>query len=92
MRDIDSGFKLIRKKVIDNTLNQITSFKYCVMSEFILRAYFAGYKIKEIPVKHYPRESGKTVIFSPVKLPVIVIGLMRSLFQLKLARLKKQNK
>ena len=57
MRDIDSGFKVIKKKVIDSMLSEVTEMKYCVMSEFVLKAYLAGYRIGEVPVRHYPRKS-----------------------------------
>ena len=92
MKDIDSGFKLIKKRVIDNVLNDATSFKYCVMSEFILKAYLSGYKVKEIPVNHFPRKSGKPAIFTPTKLPLIIIGLIKNLFKIKFSYKKEKNK
>lgn len=84
MKDIDSGFKLIKKKVIDNVLNDVTNVKYCVMSEFILRAYLSGYKIKEIPVKHYCRAAGTSSIFSLTKLPAIIFQLIENLVKIRL--------
>ena len=84
MKDIDSGFKLIKKEVIDSVLSDVSLFQYCVMSEFILKAHLAGFKIKEVPVKHFARKSGKTAIFHPLKLPSIVLGLIKNLITLKL--------
>ena len=92
MKDIDSGFKLIKKRVIDNVLNDGISFKYCVMSEFVLKAYLSGYKVKEIPVNHFPRKSGKTAIFTPAKLPLIIIGLIKNLLKIKFSYKKEKNK
>lgn len=92
MKDINSGFKLIKKKVIDNVLYDVTSLKYCVMSEFILRAHLADYRIKEIPVSHYPRKFGKTTIFKPIKLPFIILGLIKGLFEIKFNYLRNKNK
>jgi len=83
MKDIDSGFKLIRREVIDAVLPSVKSFNYCVMSEFILRANLAGYRIKEVPVKHFARKAGGTAIFQPAKLPGIVLGLIKNLIELK---------
>jgi glycosyltransferase involved in cell wall biosynthesis len=83
MKDIDSGFKLIRRGVIEQVLPQLKHMRYCVMSEFILRAYLSGYKIVEIPVRHYPRPAGGTAIFRPGRLPGIVGGLLCGLFKLK---------
>ncbi|MFA5260680.1 MAG: glycosyltransferase family 2 protein [Candidatus Omnitrophota bacterium] len=83
MKDIDSGFKLIRRSVIDRVLPQLKYMRYCVMSEFVLRAYLSGFKIREIPVRHYPRPAGETAIFRPERLPGIVWGLLRGLIKLK---------
>jgi glycosyltransferase involved in cell wall biosynthesis len=84
MKDIDSGFKLIKRKVIEDILKDGLSFKYCVMSEFILKAHLKGYKIKEIPVTHYPRKYGTTGIFRPNKLPSIIFGLLKDIIKIKL--------
>ncbi len=92
LRDIDSGFKLIRKNVVDNILEDITSMQYCVMSEFILKAYLCGYKIKEIPVTHYSRKSGKTGIFSLTALPRIITKVIRSLFKIKFSYTRRKNR
>jgi glycosyltransferase involved in cell wall biosynthesis len=92
MKDIDSGFKLIRKKVIESVLDDVTRMEYCVMSEFILKAHLAGYKIKEVPITHYARESGTTAIFSPAKLPSIIIGLIKNLLEIKWNRLRNRNR
>jgi glycosyltransferase involved in cell wall biosynthesis len=91
LNDIDSGFKLIKKKVVDNVLNDVMHLKYCVMSEFVLKAYLSGYKIKEIPVNHYPRKSGRTVIFTPTQLPLIIIGLIRDLFKIRFDYIKEKK-
>ena len=83
IKDVDSGFKLIRKNVIENILPQVHLMKYCVMSEFIIRSYLAGYKIKEVPVTHYSRASGETNIFHLNKLPGIILGLIGNLRDIK---------
>jgi glycosyltransferase involved in cell wall biosynthesis len=83
MKDIDSGFKLIRTDVIKNILDDVALMKYCVMSEFMIKAYLSGYSIKEVPVTHHPREVGTTAIFHPAQLPSIIIGLIQNLSQIK---------
>jgi len=92
MRDIDSGFKLIKKEVIDDILSGVTCMKYCVMSEFILKAYLNGYKIKEIPVSHCPRKSGKTGIFGLTSLPRIIAEVIKNLFEIKFSYIKHKSK
>lgn len=57
VRDIDCGFKLIRKEVIDSM--KLTSERGAFIStEFLVKAQKKGYKIVEIPVTHYAREDG----------------------------------
>lgn len=59
VRDIDCGFKLIRKKVVD-TVPQLQSERGAfISSEFLIKAKQAGFRIVEIPVHHYPRSAGQ---------------------------------
>jgi glycosyltransferase involved in cell wall biosynthesis len=58
VRDIDCGFKLISKKVID-TIPVLESKRGAfISSELLIKARRAGFKIVEIPVTHYPRLKG----------------------------------
>lgn len=90
IKDINSGFKIIKKEVIGTVLDDVTEFKYCVMSEFIIKAYLAGYKIKEVAITHYPRKYGTTAIFTLGKLTRIIFDLIVKLLKLKLRSLRKQ--
>jgi glycosyltransferase involved in cell wall biosynthesis len=83
IRDINSGFKLIRKEVILNVLPQVTRVRHCVMTEFVVRAHCAGYRIREIPVSHRPRMHGTSSLFTPAKLPLIILELVRDLFRIQ---------
>ena len=59
VRDIDCGFKLISKKVID-TIPKLESERGAfISSEFLIKSKKAGFKIVEIGAKHYPREVGE---------------------------------
>ncbi|MFC1808329.1 glycosyltransferase family 2 protein [Candidatus Omnitrophota bacterium] len=84
MIDIDSGFKLIRREVIEDVLWKVTRMEYCVMSEFIIRSKLAGYRIVEVPVSHISRTNSKTCIFLPTKLLVIIFSLLVSLLIMRL--------
>lgn len=58
VKDIDCGFKLIRKKVIDE-ISQLKSQRGAFIStEFLVKAKLKNFKIVEIPVHHYAREEG----------------------------------
>lgn len=59
VKDIDCGFKLIDKKVIE-TIDRLESERGAfISSEFLIKAKKKGFKIVEIPVTHYPRVAGK---------------------------------
>jgi len=59
VRDIDCGFKLISKKVLD-TIPKLESERGAfISSEFLIKAQKYGFKIVEVGVHHYPRTEGK---------------------------------
>lgn len=58
-RDIDCGFKLVSKKVIDKIPKLESERGAFISSELLIKAKKAGFKIVEIPVTHYPRIKGK---------------------------------
>lgn len=57
--DIDCGFKLINKKVVDTIPKLEAERGAFISSEFLIKAKKAGFKIVEIGVHHYPRTEGK---------------------------------
>jgi len=58
MRDIDCGFKLIRKSVIDKISHLESERGPFITTEFLVKAQKAGFKIVEIGVHHYPDLAG----------------------------------
>lgn len=59
VRDIDCGFKLISKKVIDKIEKLESERGAFISSEFLIKAEKHNFKIIEIPVTHYPRRQGE---------------------------------
>lgn len=57
--DIDCGFKLINKKVIDTIPKLEAERGAFISSEFLIKAKKSGFKIVEIGVHHYPRVEGQ---------------------------------
>ena len=57
--DIDCGFKLISKKIIDTIPKLEAERGAFINSEFLIKTKRAGFKIVEIGVHHYPRIEGK---------------------------------
>lgn len=84
VKDIDCGFKLISKKVIDTVPKLESERGAFISSEFLIKAKSLNFKIVEIPVHHYPRLKGEA---TGAKLEVIIQSF-RDLFKLW-KRLKK---
>lgn len=59
VRDIDCGFKMIKKSVLQKIPHLKSTRGAMINPELIIKAKKAGFKIKEIGVNHYPRTSGK---------------------------------
>jgi glycosyltransferase involved in cell wall biosynthesis len=58
IRDIDCDFRLIKKNYIQKI--SLVCRDSSILPELIKKLQFAGAKIKEIPVSHYPRIYGKS--------------------------------
>ena len=58
VKDIDCGFKLVSKEVIDAIPDLESERGAFISSEFLIKAKKKGFKIVEIPVTHYPRTTG----------------------------------
>jgi glycosyltransferase involved in cell wall biosynthesis len=90
-KDMDTGFRLIRKSVADELAPQVKYMSFFT-AEFVVRAHYAGRRIVEVPVPHYSRKIGSTTIFFISKLFVICfkqfIGAMRMKAEFK--RMKNQ--
>jgi len=71
VRDIDCGFKLIRKKVVETIPLLEAERGPFINSEFLIKAKKAGFKMAEIGVHHYPRKAGRA---TGASLKVILSG------------------
>lgn len=72
VRDIDCGFKLIRRKVIEQIPRLEAERGPFISSELLIKAKRAGFKIVEIGVTHFTREEGSA---TGASLKVIFSGL-----------------
>ena len=57
-KDIDCGFKLIRRSVI-KAVCPLTTNSAITVTEFITKAVQSGYRIKEVGVSHHSRSGGQ---------------------------------
>ena len=89
LKDIDSGFRIFRKKVLEDVLEESTTLRECTNSEITIRAFKKGYKIFEVPIKHYPRKYGETKSFKILRMPYVIIDLFLGLLSLRRELSKK---
>lgn len=59
VRDIDCGFKLVRKSVIDKIPKLESERGAFISSELLIKAKKKNFKTVEVPVTHYPRTKGR---------------------------------
>jgi len=71
VKDIDCGFKLVSKKVIDTIPKLESERGPFISSEFLIKAKKAGFKIEQVGVAHFARRAGKA---SGAKFEVILAG------------------
>jgi glycosyltransferase involved in cell wall biosynthesis len=82
LKDSDCGFRLIRRELIASILDETKFLKYSFWAEFTIRSCLKGYKVKEVPIHHASRSYGATQIYSPSKIPIIVLKQLKGLLQL----------
>jgi glycosyltransferase involved in cell wall biosynthesis len=58
VRDVDCGFKLLRREIIQELASDIASRGATFSIEWLVRAKRAGYRFVELPVTHRPRVAG----------------------------------
>jgi glycosyltransferase involved in cell wall biosynthesis len=58
VKDIDCGFKLLSKRVVDEIPKLESERGAFISSELLIKAKKKWFKIVEIPVTHYPRTKG----------------------------------
>ncbi|MBN2431496.1 MAG: glycosyltransferase family 2 protein [Acidobacteria bacterium] len=81
-RDMDTGFRLIRRELIDR-LAPAVRFMTFFNAEFVIRAHYAGARIACIPVPHYARKIGSTTIFYVSSLFLICFRQLIGMFRLR---------
>ena len=88
VKDIDCGFKLVNKKVIDTIPRLESERGPFISSEFLIKAKKFGYKIVEQGVHHFSRQAGQATGASPN----VILSGFKDLFSLWYKINFKKNK
>ena len=60
VKDIDCAFKLFKREALENI--HIESRRFFVDAEILAKARYLGYRMVEVPVRHYPRQAGRSTV------------------------------
>lgn len=81
-QDMDTGFRLFRREIAEEIAPVIQHMSFFT-AEFVIRAHYAGYRIKQVPVRHYARKIGSTNIFYISKLFLICFQQFAGILKMK---------
>jgi len=79
LHDIDCGFRVMKKDVVEKLLKRPWRLKHCISSELTVRAVYLGFSVAEQPVVHLPRTHGESRGLPLAKLPNIIMHILRTL-------------
>jgi glycosyltransferase involved in cell wall biosynthesis len=82
-RDINSGFRLMKKAAIQKVLDESWYMKHLINFEFTLRVRAHGFQIVEVPVAHRQRVHGPSRGLPLRKIPEAILMALRTFPQLK---------
>lgn len=95
-KDIDSGFKLIRRDAMLDVLQDDWICTDLISFEVMIRLAYRNYKIKEVPVRHRPRQNGESRGLPLKKIPKVIRMVLSNFSAVKksashLAKQKEEN-
>jgi len=82
-KDVNCGFRLMRRSVIEEMLPHANKLSLFVNTELQLRAWAAGYRVEELPVRHYERAEGGSRGLPANRVPAEVAKLLSGLLALR---------
>jgi hypothetical protein len=83
VRDVDCDFRLIQRDVL--RLFPLTSDTGAICTELVRKVQATGHVIREVPVHHYPRVSGRSEFFRLGRVLSSLLSLLRLWRELVLA-------
>ena len=91
LHDADCGFRLFRRELAISMGTEVKFLQYSYWAEFTIRASLMGFSVLEVPINHASRAHGKTQIYKPSKIPIIVLKQLKGLTDLFLEMRQKSN-
>jgi len=82
LKDMDCGFRLIRREVLQQVLPEVRHLTYSFNAEFAIITYRKGFRVLEVPISHRPSMEGDTSIYTWNKMPKIIVAQVMGLLSL----------
>jgi glycosyltransferase involved in cell wall biosynthesis len=83
VRDSNAGFKLLRREVVEAVVPRVRHLKLGFSTELLARAHGAGFRIVQVPVRHFPRTTGRADQFPVARLPRIAWAMWAGMTRVK---------
>lgn len=81
--DINCGFRLMKRDLVRDILRDNWALRACISAELTLRAVGKGYRVAEVSVTHYPRETGESRGLPLKKIPGAIVHILRGFRTIK---------
>ena len=91
LHDADCGFRLFRRNLANSIGGEVKFLEYSYWAEFTIRASLMGFSVCEVPINHATRMHGKTQIYKPSKIPLIILKELKGLADLYAEMKRKPN-
>lgn len=86
LKDVDCGFKMIRKEVLDKIPKLTATRGGTINAELFIKLHRAGFKIAQVGVNHYPRKAGSPTGAAPKVIITSIIGLLQLWWEVHFAK------
>jgi len=81
--DITAPYRIMNSKIAKKIANDSKYMKDSFWTEFTIRAYYDGFRLKEVPVTHKRRLDGDSKVYRPNKLFWIIVSQLKGMLLLK---------
>ena len=81
LKDSNCGFRVMRKKLVQQVSQDVRTLTYASNAELAIRAFRKGFKVKEVPVQHFPAPSE---VFPVSRMPKVILTELLDLVKLRL--------
>lgn len=81
--DVNCGFRLMRRRLVEDLLRDEWQMKACTFTEFTIRAFYRGYAIREAPIRHLRRPFGESRGLPLRGIPRSILHILRQFADLR---------